>query len=253
MHDFPLLGIVTRARLRRRTKPEVHGHRGSPLRFPENTLPSFIGAIEAGADFVELDVQVSRDFEPIVSHDPRLASGELIHSLKAREITAHPNLDTVLDLATRFSTVGFNIEIKSYPGHPGYGPPPGELARLVLAAIQGRKLEERVLVQSFDFRVLHAMSGLAPAIELSALWEGSRRVLADIADDAGTRCVSALHTLIESASVRQAHDAGIRVLVWTANGEKAWLKMTTAGVDGIITDDPAGLIQFLRTSRPYDG
>ena len=233
--------------MRGKTKPEVHGHRGSPLRFPENSLPGFLDAIEAGAGFIELDVQASRDFELFVSHDPHLPTGQLIHSLAAGEVPGCPTLADVLDLSARFSGFGFNIEIKSYPDRPEYGPPPDQMARLVLDCIRERRLEQRVLVQSFDFRVLHAMQALDPSIELSALWEGRRRDFAGIAAEARTRCVSLHYSLIDSAAVRAAHDAGVRVLAWTVNGRDAWLRMMAAGVDGIITDDPAGLIQFLKT------
>src|SRR5690606_37488045 len=50
----------------------VLGHRGSPLRAPENSLRSFALALEAGADGVELDVQRSADGVPVVIHDPTL-------------------------------------------------------------------------------------------------------------------------------------------------------------------------------------
>ena len=48
------------------------GHRGFPQRFPENTLPGLVAAAEAGAAFVELDVQISADGVPMVFHDPAL-------------------------------------------------------------------------------------------------------------------------------------------------------------------------------------
>lgn len=232
-------------KLRARGKPEVHGHRGSPLKFPENTIPSFVAAIEAGADFIELDVQASRDSVLIVSHDPRLSDGERIHALDARDIHGRPSLEEVLDLSTRFPGFGFNIEIKSYPGHPSYGPSPAAMASLVWRAVRGRELQERVLLQSFDFRVLKAMGEIGASAPLSALWEGSRRPLDAIASEAGTSCVSVRHTLVDETLVRRAHDAGLRVLVWTVNGERAWTRMLATRVDGIITDDPAGLVRFL--------
>ncbi|WP_028883373.1 glycerophosphodiester phosphodiesterase family protein [Teredinibacter turnerae] len=48
------------------------GHRGYPSRFPENTLPGFIAAIEAGVEAVEFDIQMSRDGIPVVFHDDTL-------------------------------------------------------------------------------------------------------------------------------------------------------------------------------------
>ena len=52
---------------------KVYGHRGYSGRYPENTMLSFQKAIEAGADGIELDVQLSRDGEVYVFHDYSLA------------------------------------------------------------------------------------------------------------------------------------------------------------------------------------
>src|ERR671915_463263 len=57
----------------------VIGHRGASAEAPENTLPSFLRAIEQGVDAIELDVHVTADDIPVVMHDPtvmRTTSGE---------------------------------------------------------------------------------------------------------------------------------------------------------------------------------
>ena len=51
-------------------KVEVHGHRGFRGLFPENTLTAFKEAIKAGADYIELDVIISKDLQVVVSHEP---------------------------------------------------------------------------------------------------------------------------------------------------------------------------------------
>src|SRR4051812_15830061 len=78
---------------------EVHGHRGARAKFPENTLPAFRYAIEAGVDYLELDLAVTKDGKLVVSHDPHvskticLAPGHkaiqaepLIHQLTLAEV-----------------------------------------------------------------------------------------------------------------------------------------------------------------------
>src|ERR1035438_3210749 len=67
--------------------------------------------------------------------------------------TPMPTLDQVLALAPR-GRFDFNIEIKSCPQHPELTPPPDEFASLVLESVHRRRLETRVVVQSFDFRTL---------------------------------------------------------------------------------------------------
>ncbi len=52
--------------------PEFVAHRGYPRRFPENTLTGLEGAIAAGARWVEVDVQLTRDFVPVLFHDENI-------------------------------------------------------------------------------------------------------------------------------------------------------------------------------------
>src|SRR5256885_4259362 len=53
--------------------PELVAHRGYRLHYPENTLPAVEAALRAGARYVEIDVQLSRDRVPMVFHDADLA------------------------------------------------------------------------------------------------------------------------------------------------------------------------------------
>ena len=73
----------------------VIGHRGAAAEVPENTLPSFLRAIEQGVDAIELDVQVTADDVPVVMHDPtadRTTSGagaiQAMSWRKVRELDA---------------------------------------------------------------------------------------------------------------------------------------------------------------------
>jgi glycerophosphoryl diester phosphodiesterase len=227
----------------------VHGHRGARAVLPENTLPAFAYAISVGADFLEMDVAVTRDDVVVVSHDPKLKSPRVaIRQLTLGELprrTAIPTLDQVLDLAAA-GPIQFNIEIKSFPKRPALAPPPERFAELVWEAVRRHNLEARVMVQSFDFRVLRAMRQLAPEMRLAALYVGPPRSLLAIARKAGTNIVAPHRALVTRARVRAAHAAGIAVVPWTANRPAAWNRLLAAQVDGIITDDPAALIAYLK-------
>ena len=61
-----LMSAMVQARI------QVHGHRGTRALRPENTIPAFQYAIEAGADVLELDMAVTKDNVIVVSHDPIL-------------------------------------------------------------------------------------------------------------------------------------------------------------------------------------
>ena len=116
----------------------------------------------------------------------------------------------------------------------------------MLEAIRKHHLESRVVLQSFDFRTLHAMKKLAPEIKLSALYSGAPRDFVEIGPEAGAQIVSPEAHLVTAAQVKAAHAAGLAVLPWTANTPEEWGRLIAAGVDGIISDDPAALIAFLR-------
>ncbi len=253
----------------------VHGHRGARAVMPENTLPAFEYAIGAGADTLELDLAVTKDDVLVVSHDPRLnrticrgpgAGSPAIRTLTYEELqqwdcgalrnplfprqtpvpgTRIPALEQVLALAPRGS-FGFNIETKIFADHPDYTPTPERFAQLLLEAIRKHQVEKRVIVQSFDFRTLHAMKKLAPEIRLSALDEKGKLDFAALAREAGAPIVSPEKRLVTPEKVSAAHAAGLQVVPWTANTTEEWDKLIDAGVDAIISDDPAGLIAHLK-------
>jgi len=252
----------------------VHGHRGARAVRPENTLAAFEYAIQAGVDVLELDMAVTRDNVVVVSHDlvlnPKFCRGPAGLSRVIRELTLAdlrqwdcgslrnpdyprqqpvagarvPSLDEVFALAPR-GAFDFNIETKIPHGQERYAPPPDEFARLVRDVVRRHKLEKRVILQSFDFRTLRAMKTLAPEIRLAALIETDRDFVA-AAREAGAPIISPQFRLVTPAKVKAAHDAGLQVIPWTPNRAEDWKKMLDAGVDAIITDDPAELIRYLK-------
>jgi len=209
-----------------------------PKNVPENSIAAFEYAIGVGVDAIEMDVVVSRDDVVMVSHDPTLKSGVLIRTLAAKE-TGLPTLDDVFKLAGRREFI-FNVEAKVSEHTPA------NFAELVLDRIGEHGVKSRVIFQSFDFAILHRMNRLAPGITLAALWEGDARSFVEIANGAGTGIIAPEYSPVTPERVREAHDAGLRVIPWTANTAEDWKRLIDAGVDGIITDDPAGLIGYLR-------
>lgn len=255
----------------------VHGHRGARAVLPENSIPAFEHAIEVGADVLELDLAVTKDNVLVASHDPRInpviCTGPKEH-VPIRELTFAelrqydcgarknpaypkqkpiagvriPSLDEVLGLASR-GKFEFNIETKIFRKEPTLTPSPEEFASLLLATIRKHKLESRVIVQSFDFRTLHAMKKLDAKIRLAALYEGPARDFVDIAREAGAQIISPRFDLVTKDQVTAAHRAGLQVVPWTANTEADWERLIQAGADAIITDDPAELISYLKRRR----
>jgi glycerophosphoryl diester phosphodiesterase len=216
---------------------------------PENTLAGFEYAIGVGADAIEMDIAVARDDVPMVSHDPYLPYGALIREAPLSDLRRLapdiPTLEEVLALRNRGSFL-FNIELKSFPRRPRYSPSPERFAELVVQGVRRAGVEGRTLIQSFDFRVLHAVEAIAPEIPRAALFERLRgRDFVSIAGRARVRMVSPWFRLVTAKRVAAARAAGIEVITWTANRPRQWRRLVDAGVRAIITDDPAGLIAYL--------
>jgi glycerophosphoryl diester phosphodiesterase len=253
----------------------VHGHRGARALRPENTLPAFEYAIAQGVDVLELDMAVTKDNVVVVSHDPILhppvCSGPkpeaAIHTLTLAEVkewdcgriqnpafptqqaipgTRIPTLAEVFALASK-GNFKFNIETKIFADHPELSPPPGEFVKLVLALIRKHHLESRIILQSFDFRTLHAMRKIAPEIQQAALYEGKPKSFVEITKEAGADMISPQFKLVTPEQVRESHAAGFPVVPWTADTPADWDRLIAAGVDAIITDDPAGLIAHMKS------
>ncbi len=242
---------------------------------PENTLPAFEYAIGVGVDYLELDLNVTKDDVLVVSHDSLInrkicagPEGETaIRKLTLAQVkqfdcggtknpdfpkqqlvpgTKIPTFDEVLALAPK-GKFKFNVETKSDPKKPELSPEPRKFAEMVAAAVRKHKLEQRVLVQSFDWRTLHAMKEIAPEIQLSALYGGLPKEFTVISKEAGgTQVVSVHYLLVTKGKVESAHKAGIQVVPWTPNEEGQWKRLISDGVDAIITDDPAALIEYLK-------
>ncbi len=241
---------------------------------PENTLPAFEYAIAQGVDVLELDMAVTKDGVVVVSHDPILhppvCSGAVpmaaIHDLTLAEVrqwdcgkiqnpgfphqqaipgTRMPTLEEVFALAPK-GNFKFNIETKIFADHPELSPPPAEFVSLVLALIRKHHLESRIILQSFDFRTLHEMKKIAPEIKLAALYSGPPKSFVEITRDAGADMISPEHSLVTAEQVRESHAAGFAVVPWTADTPADWDRLVAAGVDAIITDDPAALIAHLK-------
>lgn len=267
-------------------KIEVHGHRGARARFPENSLAAFQYALEVGVDVLELDLGVSRDGVLVVNHDPMINPEHCLnpdgsaltqplpmHSLPLNVIQGFdcgslphkdfpeqkripgshiPTLDEVFDLVQNSALpsaahVEFNIETKSFPLHPEWAPAPEAFAKLVIQKLKARGMTSRSLLQSFDYRTLRAARKLEPSLRLSALVQDPLPGPVSIGLALRPNVVSPHWKLIGFSQIRRLHQKGIRVVPWTANTPELWSTLIQNNVDGIITDDPEPLIQFLKT------
>jgi glycerophosphoryl diester phosphodiesterase len=175
-----------------------------------------------------------------------------------------PRLADVFALAHRAgnSTVRFNIETKISPEQPQHTLPPAEFARALIALVRAEKLESRVTIQSFDWRTLQVVQQEAPQIatvyltaqqswldnirarDTASPWAAGFHVsrhagsVPQMIKAAGGAVWSPYFGDVTRETVREAQQAGLKVVVWTVNEPRDITRMIDFGVDGIISDYP---------------
>ncbi len=129
-------------------RPAIWAHRGASGDFPENTRAAFEGALAQGADWVELDVRLTRDGALIVHHDSAYADGR---GVWATPLQDRPDgiltLDEALDACRG---MGVNIEIKNSPGDLGDESVPHDLEVADAVVETAAQSDLEILLSSFD-------------------------------------------------------------------------------------------------------
>jgi glycerophosphoryl diester phosphodiesterase len=229
-------------------RPLFIAHRGASAEAPENTLLAFQRALAAGADGVELDVQVTRDGVPVVCHDATLGrvtrrSGCIARltrdELRGVRIRGEP-LPTLAEvLALTGGRAVAQIEIK-------HGVPVAPVVR----AVQRARAAGDVIFASFDAAIVDEARRLAPGIP-RMLISGYRRLgraapaarveaLVPILAALGAAGVSIdWRALPSPAFIPALKSRGQCVWCWTVNDPRVMLRLAAWGVDAILSDDPA--------------
>ncbi|MGN6501301.1 MAG: glycerophosphodiester phosphodiesterase [Pseudolysinimonas sp.] len=241
----------------------VAGHRGDRADAPENTIPAFQAAFASGLDIVETDVQLTSDRHPVLLHDPtvdRTTNGTgAVADLTLAEVealdagswyakrfagTRIPQLGEFLDLLAATPRKRALVELKEYWT-------PDEIG-IVLAEVYARGVQNRVVFAGIHLGTLANLGEAAPAIPRVII----RRDLP--ADPVGlARFYGAIAILTtpwsletDPDAVAEMHAAGLGVLLYTLNSEKRWREATAYGVDGIVTDKPSRLDDWLAQTAP---
>jgi glycerophosphoryl diester phosphodiesterase len=255
-------------RIRDLSFPLVVAHRGFRTRAPENTLPAFDAAADAGAAMIEFDVGLTRDGVPVVIHDAevdRTTDGTgRVDALTLAEIqaldagswfgarfagTRVPTLAEVLDRMG--GRVALNIEIKPEAAVPRKNEPQIEpVERQVMALVQARGLAESVLISSFDGSALDRLAEAEAPVALGVLTEGGDLSvpLARCARIGAFSWHPDFRHLSGDAVRRARQEAGVRILPYTVNDPAEMDKLLALGADGFFTDDPAAALRRIGAS-----
>ncbi|HEX8664449.1 MAG TPA: glycerophosphodiester phosphodiesterase [Beijerinckiaceae bacterium] len=173
-----------------------------------------------------------------------------------------PTLAEVFELARRAGAdhVRFNIETKLAPGSHDT-PEPEAFARAVAETVRAADMEARVTVQSFDWRTLRILAGIAPELARSCLtseghfdtmqrgidgpspWTAGLDIDAygsvpALVKAAGCQIWSPSFRDLTEERLARAKELGLQVLPWTVNTPEDMARLVDWGVDGLITDYP---------------
>ncbi len=262
---------------------DKQGHRGCRGLMPENTIAAMKKALDLGVNTLEMDVVITRDNLPLVSHEPFM-SAAVATSPDGREINKEneqsfnlyqldyeaikkfdvglkfnklfpdqkkvaaykPLLSDLIDSIELYVQLKgykkpfYNIETKCDPKTDNiFHPKPDEFVYLMMQVINGKNLNERVTIQSFDPRSLEIIKKDYPLYKTSLLVENKMTLTANLARlSFKPDFYSPYYKLITAENVDLCHSKGIKIIPWTVNSKAEIDKLTSLGVDGIITDYP---------------
>lgn len=231
----------------------IIAHRGASRAEPENTLRAFDLAIRQGAQMIELDLHLTADGHVVVIHDPELdhttdLTGRVdqltldqVRRADAGKGERIPTLDETLDLT--LGRVRLYLEIKD-----------PRAAEETLRMIRARNCRDACLLASFDLPLMRRLGREVNDIELGVIlgnetinpvvrWREAFPWLAlrDIRYDVLSMQVELCYGML----VRKMKASGRKVYVWTADEDKQFERMIGYEVDGIVTNVPDRLNNYL--------
>ncbi len=136
--------------------------------------------------------------------------------------------------------VDYNIEIKSMPeGDDKFHPKPSVFSDMVYNLIDQYLPLDRVVIQSFDFRVLKYWHSKYPNVRLAALVENLKTIDENVKELGFTPAIySPDYKLLSKSEIKHCHELAMKVIPWTVNDKTEMLELKAMGVDGFITDYP---------------
>lgn len=208
----------------------ILGHRGSPKRYPENTIASFDETLRAGADGFETDLRLLFDRTAVLYHDDELDEAE-IESL------------TYTQCAERGHVIARLGDLARYAGR----------AKMILEVKRSR-WEDTILehvaewpesvIASFDHSVITSLRERHTTMPLGITIYGYIVDVAEYAERIGATWVFPNYHYVDADMVKALHDRGMKAVPWTANRVPEWERLREVGCDGVITDLPAEAVAW---------
>ncbi len=219
--------------------PLAISHRGLRANAPENSIPAFLAAIDAGADAIELDVHASADGVLVVHHDvsPFAAdsaagttegfadlAADRIASLRLSGDVPIPTLDGVIEAVDGRAAIFIEVKAQGIE----------EATARCLKRHIGRI--DQLAVHSFDHRIVRRISGLFPSVRTGILQVSYLVDSCNAMRLAGATDLWQHVDFIDAALVSSVHACRGRIVAWTANTVAQWDLLEHLGVDAVCTD-----------------
>ncbi|MEG2017122.1 MAG: glycerophosphodiester phosphodiesterase [Clostridium sp.] len=221
-------------------------HRGAALVAPENTITSFKESIKSDVEYIETDVQETKDGELILLHDSNFKRttgvDKNVWNVYYEEVKTYdagsyfgseyagekiPTLDEAIK-AVR-GRAKLMVEIK-FNGHES-----DDFVEKVIKVIKDNNYENQCVIASMNKEVLKRVKELEPGLVtcyITALAYG------DFYKWDYVNIFSVESTFISQSAVKDIHNMGKQIFAWTINDEALMGKMIDMNVDSIVTDDP---------------
>jgi glycerophosphoryl diester phosphodiesterase len=261
----------------KKIKVQIQGHRGARGDLPENTLAAFKYVIENNIDFLELDLQITKDNEIIIYHNKsintEICSGvsRPIKTLTLKEIKEYecgskknikfPNqqlvpgerIPTFIELINliqteyKYKKIKMNIEIKTETSLDA-DDEVYNFSKKLIDILHKYNITDDIIIQSFDTRALKYVKEIDHSITTSYLIEDKLPnidSLINTSKQLGVKIISPDYNLIDKQIVKKLQENGFEVLPWTINDLNTFKKNIDYGVDGIITDYPKQMNDYL--------
>ena len=221
----------------RRPFPEAISHRGLRASAPENSIPAFIAALDAGADAIELDVHATGDGTVFVHHDFDFtdatgarrpfagADAKDVSAARLQHDTPIPSLDATLEAIGTRARVYIEVKARGIEN---------DVVRCLRRHFVAN--HDNYSVHAFDHRVVKRMLELLPSVRTGILQVGYPVDSCAAMRAAGARDLWQHADFVDSRLVADVHSCGDQLIVWTANDPAQWKSLSELGVDGICTD-----------------
>jgi glycerophosphoryl diester phosphodiesterase len=241
----------------RNGKTYVVAHRGAHIGIPENSLPAFQKAIDLGCDFVEIDTRMTKDGHIVSVHNstidqyvagkPGKVKDFTLAELKQMSIgenlgpewknTQIPTIQEILQLCR--GQIGIYLDLKEplinelVPVIRKY-----DMERDIVWYIPSGRMEEITLLKKLGYKCLPMPD------------PGPEKNIADVCSQVHPRVLASDMKQLSESFVKTAHENGAKVIVDEKQGTpEEWEQILKWGTDGIQTDNPEALIQFLKNRK----